>query len=137
MTNNRIKELRKLQGITQVELAEKINVTQGSIQKLENGIMDLTTKWMEILSNALNVKPYELLPEEWQPKSSTGNLSIEDICMVLDYMEKALIQKKINLPLPQKINLFRILLEVAEEEPANQNNINSKIEVFRKMLAIS
>lgn len=68
MAENRIKELRKLRKMTQVELAQKIGVTQGSIQKLENGVMDLTTKWMSTLSIALGVKPYELLPQEWQPE---------------------------------------------------------------------
>lgn len=68
MAENRIKELRKLRKMTQVELAQKMGVTQGAIQKLENGIMDLTTKWMSSLSQALGVKPYELLPQEWQPE---------------------------------------------------------------------
>lgn len=68
MAENRIKELRKLRKMTQVELAQKIGVTQGAIQKLENGVMDLTTKWMSSISVALDVKPYELLPQEWQPE---------------------------------------------------------------------
>lgn len=71
MAENRIKELRKFRKMTQVELAQKIGVTQGAIQKLENGIMDLTTKWMESISAALSVKPYELLPLEWQPEEIT------------------------------------------------------------------
>ena len=68
MAENRIKELRKLRKMTQVELAQKMGVTQGAIQKLENGVMDLTTKWMGTISAALDVKPYELLPQEWQPE---------------------------------------------------------------------
>ena len=68
MVENRIKELRKLRKMTQVELAQKIGVTQGAIQKLENGVMDLTTKWMLSISQALDVKPYEILPQEWQPE---------------------------------------------------------------------
>lgn len=68
MSENRIKELRKSRGMTQVELAEKLGVTQGAIQKLENGVMDLTTKWMGTLATALEVRPYELLPKEWQPE---------------------------------------------------------------------
>ena len=74
MVENRIKELRKLRKMTQVELAQKIGVTQGAIQKLENGVMDLTTKWMLSISQALDVKPYEILPQEWQPEEISPEL---------------------------------------------------------------
>lgn len=65
--NNYIKELRKLRKMTQVELAEACGTTQGSIQKIENGQIVLDLEWMQKLSKALNVKGYELLPEEMQP----------------------------------------------------------------------
>lgn len=68
MAKNRIRELRKERGLTQVELAKILGVTQNAIYKLETGESDLNTKWMEKLSSALNVKPYELLPIEWQPQ---------------------------------------------------------------------
>lgn len=71
MAKNRIRELRKERGLTQVELAEMIGVTQNAIYKLETGECELNTKWMEKLSAALNVKPYELLPLEWQPQPIT------------------------------------------------------------------
>lgn len=64
---NRLKEFRRASGLTQEQLANMIGVSQGAVQKLENGVVDLDLKWMDLLSKALNVKPYELLPEEWQP----------------------------------------------------------------------
>lgn len=68
MAKNRIRELRKKRGLTQVELAKLLGVTQTAIYKLETGASDLDMKWMEKISKALNVKPYELLPLEWQPQ---------------------------------------------------------------------
>ena len=71
MTENRVRELRKKRGLTQVELAEKLGVTQTAIYKLETGASDLDTKWMKKISDVLGVKPYELLPQEWQPQAIT------------------------------------------------------------------
>lgn len=47
MAKNRIRELRKKRGLTQVELAKLLGVTQTAIYKLETGASDLDMKWME------------------------------------------------------------------------------------------
>lgn len=74
---NRIRELRQSKDLTQAELAEKLGVSQGAIQKLENGIVDLDLKWMSSISKALGTQPYELLPQEWQPpKMSEQDLQL-------------------------------------------------------------
>lgn len=67
MSDNCIKEIRKRKGITQVQLAEMLGVTQGAVQKLETGINDLTSKMMKKLAEVLNVEPWELLPKDMQP----------------------------------------------------------------------
>ncbi len=68
MENNRIKIIRKERGLTQVELAEKLGVAQGTIQKLENDQIEFSTNWMRKISEVLEVEPYELLPLDMQPK---------------------------------------------------------------------
>lgn len=68
---NRLKEIRKQRKITQVELAEKCNVAQGTIQKLETGAIELNITWMRELSKILNIEPYELLPKDMQPADIT------------------------------------------------------------------
>lgn len=68
LRKNRIKELRKKKELTQEQLAQMLGVTQNAIYKLEAGESDLDMEWMEKISEALNVKPYELLPLEWQPQ---------------------------------------------------------------------
>lgn len=71
MENNRIKAIRKERGLTQVELAEKLGVAQGTIQKLENDQIEFSTSWMRKISEALEVEPFELLPLDMQPKETT------------------------------------------------------------------
>lgn len=68
MSSNRLKEIRKLRKMTQVELAEVLGVSHSAVQKIESGVVDLDLTWMQKLSEVLNIKPYELLPKEWQPE---------------------------------------------------------------------
>ncbi len=71
MPINQIKEMRLRKRITQVELANKLGVTQGTVQKMETGKSVVTLDWLEKLAKALDCEPYELLPEEWQPQPLT------------------------------------------------------------------
>jgi len=58
---NRIYELRKEQGMSQAELAEKTNSTAQQIGRLEKGDRRLTTDWMEKIAAALGVLPEDLM----------------------------------------------------------------------------
>ena len=110
MAKNRIRELRKERGLTQVELAKILGVTQNAIYKLETGESDLNTKWMEKLSSALNVKPYELLPIEWQPQP----ISKEEEQIL------ALFRKK-NKPPLLLLQTKQISINPPKIKPANDN----------------
>lgn len=57
--------------MTQENLASLIGVSQPQIQRIENGVCGLTLEQIEAFAKALGVKPYELLPEEWQPEQLT------------------------------------------------------------------
>lgn len=71
MDKNRIRELRKQKHITQVELADKLGVSQAQVARLEAGINDMNTELMRKLAVILDVKVYELLPIEEQPEVLT------------------------------------------------------------------
>lgn len=111
---NRIKEIRKQKGITQTDLAVKLGVTQGAVQKLETGQNDLSSKMMERIAIILKVKPAELLPKEWQSQS------IEDYCRdlvtVIAIVEEWLIAHKKTLQPKAKAELISSLLEIAASE---------------------
>lgn len=102
MTENRVRELRKKRGLTQVELAEKLGVTQTAIYKLETGASDLDTKWMKKISDVLGVKPYELLPQEWQPQAIT-----EEEQQILSLFRKKTNIQNSSTQTEDKTNLYK------------------------------
>ena len=66
---NRIKEFRKLHKMTLTELAIGLNVSYSSLQKVESGVTALDVVWMAKIARFFKIKPYELLPREWQPNN--------------------------------------------------------------------
>ncbi len=65
---NNIRELRKKRGLTQQQLAEKLGISQVHLGRLETNARSMDLEQVEKISAALGVKPYELLPQEWQPE---------------------------------------------------------------------
>jgi transcriptional regulator with XRE-family HTH domain len=57
----RIRELRKLRGLTLKELADKIGTTPQTVQRLETANMTVSTGWLEKIAAALHVEPAELI----------------------------------------------------------------------------
>lgn len=76
MSDNCIKEIRKRKGITQVELAKRLGISQGAIQKLEAGERGLDIDWIKKISKALNCEPWELLPKEMQPSITPEEMEV-------------------------------------------------------------
>lgn len=67
---NRIKEIRNQKGLTILQLAELVGTSDANISRVENGQRRLDVGWMKKISQALGVSPFELLPQEWQPKGT-------------------------------------------------------------------
>lgn len=65
----RLKELRESAGLSQVELASKVGVTQGFISHIELGIREPALGLTKKLASALGVSVAELLGE---PKGGGG-----------------------------------------------------------------
>lgn len=59
---NRIKYWRKVRGLTQAGLAERLGTTQATIARLEVGDQGLTVEIMQSVAEALEVQPADLLP---------------------------------------------------------------------------
>jgi transcriptional regulator with XRE-family HTH domain len=57
----RIREFRKLRGLTLKELADKIKTTPQTVQRLETANMTVSMDWLEKIARALLVEPADLL----------------------------------------------------------------------------
>lgn len=62
---NRIAEARKTKGVTQQELADRLGIHSVTMSKLERGKMQLTTKWINRIAEALGIDAAEV----WTPTS--------------------------------------------------------------------
>lgn len=57
----RIREFRKLRGLTLKELADMIGTTPQTVQRLETANMTVSTDWLDKLAKALQVEPADLI----------------------------------------------------------------------------
>lgn len=64
----RIKELRKLRGMKQADVANKLGVSQAQFARLEQGNCDISLTQIKKLADIFKVKTYEILPAEDQPE---------------------------------------------------------------------
>lgn len=76
---NRIKELRKLAGLSQEELAQAVGTTFQQISRLEKDERKISIEWMEKLAPALKCAPWELMD------NSGGGLSSEEKLLLENY----------------------------------------------------
>ena len=60
LLGKRIKELRKLKDLTQEQLAEKMEIDQRNLSKIECGNNFITADTLSRILNALNIEPQEL-----------------------------------------------------------------------------
>lgn len=57
----KIKKIRELKGLTQLDIAEKLSVTQSSYSKMEIGTVDIPFTKLEQIAIALNVSVEQIL----------------------------------------------------------------------------
>lgn len=61
---NRLKELRERAGLTQAQLAARVNSGRSTIVKLERGERPLNNRWLERLANQLGCAPVDILGDD-------------------------------------------------------------------------
>lgn len=57
----KLKEKRILANISQADLAERCNMSQSYVSRVERNLKTPTIKAIEQFSNALNIHPYDLI----------------------------------------------------------------------------
>lgn len=100
MKLDKLKQVRRLKGVTQKELAERSGVSQPEISRSERG-MEATPQDVALLSKVLGVEPEELAepigpvsinvnPDEVEPVMKLVNAYRQDpsvLTLVTDYLE--------------------------------------------------
>jgi transcriptional regulator with XRE-family HTH domain len=66
-----VREWRKHRHLTQVQLAERVGIAQGSLSDLERGDFAYTQPMLEALADALNCRPWDLI---WRPPGAEDAL---------------------------------------------------------------
>lgn len=68
---NRLRELRKRAGLTQIELATAAGVSQAAISQLENDSRTMTLEWMRAFARVIGCSVADLLTDQDNPDRLT------------------------------------------------------------------
>jgi len=91
---NRVREVRKARGLGLADLAKKIGVSMSAMSKLETGQMQLTVRYLDKISKALDVSPASLLPPDPGGPSMINNSLLAE---VLTVVREILVKKNIDI----------------------------------------
>ena len=78
----RIREIRKVRGLTLLELADKVGTTAQTIQRLETDNMSVSVDWLSRIAPALGVTAAGLLAQESEARKVTFVGDLGDDCVV-------------------------------------------------------
>lgn len=91
---NRLKIIRRKKKLSQEALAERLGLSHSTIQRLENGIIELTESRVYELAKALDVKPWEILGDAEAEKHYRA---LERVMDVVDGMTNEQLETWIKL----------------------------------------
>lgn len=128
---NFIAKLRKEKNLTQQELAERAGTTIVQISRLETGARRLNSTWMEKISAALDVQPFELIPHEIKVEKTEINKDI--LRLILKEIDSYLDQNDLDISIDDKVKWITIVYERLQNIPAEQQK--SQAEMIIDVLA--
>jgi len=110
----KIKDLRRLTGLSQEILAEKMGVIRSTISQIENGDRKISAEELLKLSNIFNVNPSNLLDIEKAPEVILGEDKKEK-------KHKKVPQVRINVPQKNLKKFKEVLLYILNEVGSKPN----------------
>lgn len=128
---NFIAKLRKEKNLTQQELAERAGTTIVQISRLETGARRLNSTWMEKISAALDVQPFELIPHEIKVEKTEINKDI--LRLILKEIDSYLDRNDLDVSIDDKVKWISIVYERLQNLPAEQQK--SQAEMMIDVLA--
>ena len=138
---NNIRELRKKRGLTQQQLADKLGISQVHLGRLETNARSMDLEQVEKISSALGVKPYEILPREWQSETTPGTFLNTKLLAKILFNIKSWqhIQRKSLIP-EDEAEVVAYIYSKMQNKPAESQSdeqISNIIEVFHDLKKIS
>ena len=103
-----ITELRKEKGLTQAQLAQKLNVTDKAVSKWERGVGFPDIKLLEPLADVLDISLLELMKSERLPKTTVSAPDTTDAFQ--NVIDLASYERKIERQRIALVTLFIVLL---------------------------
>ncbi len=101
---NRIRELRKAQGLTLQDLATKVGTSNQQISQLETGRRRLNVDWLERLSQALGCHPLELLDDGTMARTQQEKAMLELFRGLSSEQREAFLKATSALAKPEELN---------------------------------
>ncbi len=81
----RIREAREARGLSQMELATRIDRRQATISDMENGRMEPETTTLVVMAQVLEKPVTYFFPPPWGPRVSRGDLTYDEQALLLEY----------------------------------------------------
>jgi len=97
---NRIREIRKSKGLSEVAVAEMVGTSREQIGRLERGERQLTQKWMNRIAAALHVRPSDLL----------HTASLAELTDEVEHVEESELEAYVRPLFHQGIRFYRVVL---------------------------
>ena len=128
---NFIAKLRKEKNLTQEDLAERAGTTVVQISRLETGARRLNSTWLEKISAALDVQPFELIPHEVKVEKTEVNKDM--LRLILKEIDSYIDQNNLDVSIDDKVKWTTIVYERLQNVPAEQQK--SQAEMMIDVLA--
>lgn len=112
----KISEQRKIKGLTQEQVSEKLNVSPQAVSKWENDISFPDITLLRDISNLLDISIDELLGSEKKPETQVvevADINVNKLVLKIVVLSKDGDKVKINLPIP----LLKLSMEMGISSP--------------------
>lgn len=74
---NRLRELRRKHGISQVELSKKCNLESGALSRIESGSNEPTWRTLQSIANGLGIPMYALFTDQLESAFASVGVEIQ------------------------------------------------------------
>ncbi|MBT0667010.1 helix-turn-helix transcriptional regulator [Novosphingobium profundi] len=106
--SNRVRELRKKAGLSQLQLANLAGISQPAVSQIENDTRPLTIDWMRTIARIIGCTPADLLSSEDNPDR-------------LDDTERSLVDDYRHATEPQREMVRRVAAPIPDHAQRNSD----------------